>query len=214
MKHLPLAFADLTPTQQERFTDFERLLQDVNRKINLISRETDEEVRLRHTLHCLAYTLRPFPPGTTLVDWGTGGGLPAIPLAILHPEVTVHAVDAVGKKVQAVAMMARRLGLGNLHAHHARAEQWEGSVHYAVSRATAPLVDLWSWSRPVLRPFDAPPEAWPPALVCLKGGDLTDEVAALRAFDAAVQVDTIPLEPVLGRPYFADKVLVTVAAAG
>ena len=205
-------FETLTEEQREQLRAFERMLLDFNRKLNLVSRETSAFFEERHVLHALALSVRPFPTGAVVVDWGTGGGLPAIPLAIRFPDVTFHAVDAVGKKIRAVATMARRLGLGNLHAWHGRAEDWPGRAHYSVSRATAPLVDLWRWHVAARDP-DAPPrteEAWPPGLICLKGGDLTGEIETLRAAFPSVGVETRPLEPLLGRPYFAEKQLVVV----
>lgn len=207
-------FADLTPGQREQLAAFEEQLLHFNRRFNLISSETEDAFMERHVRHSLALAWKPFPSGSILVDWGTGGGLPAIPLAIRFPEVTVHAVDAVGKKVQAVKVIGRRLGLTNLHPWHGRAEAWTGEAHYSASRATAPLADLWQWHTRVAVPFDAPAEAWPPGLVCLKGGDLSDEIAALHRLDSALHVDTHPLEPLLERSYVAEKAIVVVRHRG
>ena len=122
---------------------------------------------------------------------GSGGGLPAIPLAAAFPAVTVHAVDAVEKKIQAVRTMGRRLGLDNLHPWHGRAEAWPGGAVFSVSRATAPLVDLWTWHVRIRRAADRAGEGhWRPGLVCLKGGDLGDEIAALRDAYPLVEVET------------------------
>jgi len=123
----------------------------------------------------------------------------------------VHAVDAAQKKVLAVRTMARRLGLTNLHVHRARAESWEGAAHYSVSRATAPLATLWQWHHRVARPLAASPDAWPPGLLALKGGDLTDELAALERLDPHLHVRLWPLDRLLGDPLFAEKYLVHVA---
>ena len=201
---------ELTTAQREQLAAFEEQLLHFNRRFNLISSDTEAAFMERHVRHSLALTWKPFPPGSILVDWGTGGGLPAIPLAIRFPDVTVHAVDAVGKKIQAVKVIGRRLGLTNLHPWHGRAEAWTGEAHYSVSRATAPLADLWRWHTRVAVPFTAPAEAWMPGLICLKGGDLTDEIAALEQLDSAVHVDTYPLEPLLEHAYFAEKAIMTV----
>jgi 16S rRNA (guanine527-N7)-methyltransferase len=208
-----MRLGSLTDEQRASLREFERLVLDLNRKINLVSRETADEFEERHILHALALTARPFPDGATVVDWGTGGGLPAIPLAIAFPAVTFVAVDAVGKKVQAVTSMARRLGLANLHAWHGRAQAWPGSAEYSVSRATAPLRDLWDWHTRVATAGDPrSADAWPPGLVCLKGGDLAGERARLLERYPALQLEVIDLQSLLDPPYFRDKVIVSVSS--
>jgi len=205
-------FADLTEAQREQLAGFEQQVLHFNRRLNLISSETEAAFAERHVLHSLALAHRRFPAGSTVVDWGTGGGLPAIVLAICFPDVEVHAVDAVGKKIQAVRAMGRRLGLANLHPWHGRAEAWPGTAQFSVSRATAPLSDLWRWHRRV-RSTDVAfqkEETWRPGLICLKGGDLNHEIEALRRTHPAVQIKTTPLESLLGRPFFAEKVILEV----
>ena len=183
----------------------------LNRKLNLVSPDTEGDFMERHVLHALLLAQRPFPPGAVVVDWGTGGGLPALPLAICFPEVTFHAVDSVGKKVQAVRTMARRLGVENLEAWHARAEAWEGQAHYSVSRATAPLARRGQWHRRArVSLIPGPSEAWPPGLLCLKGGDLREEVGALQAAFPETQVVQQELWPITRRAYYKEKVLLQV----
>ncbi len=209
-------FAALSDAQHNQLDAYAEQLRRFNPKINLISPDTEPHIRERHLLHCLALTWRGFPAGSRVVDWGTGGGLPAIPLAIAYPDIEVVAVDSVGKKVRAVRAMARRLGLDNLFAWNGRAEDWTGSAHYSVSRATALLADLWQWHRRVADP-DGPSaegDVWRPGLICLKGGDLSDELADLRAEDPGVIVEQQPLRPLLGRDYFADKCIIMVQPAG
>lgn len=209
-------FASLSGAQREQLSAYAEQLRRFNPKINLISPDTEPHIHERHLLHSLALTWREFPAGSRVVDWGAGGGLPAIPLAIAFPEVEVFAVDSVGKKVRAVRAMARRLELDNLFAWNGRAEDWTGSAHYSVSRATAPLADLWRWHRRVVDP-EVPPsdhDVWPPGLIGLKGGDLSDEIAELRASDPNVAVEQHPLQPLLGRDYFAEKCIVTVRDSG
>jgi len=206
-------FKSLTTEQQEQLDRFEEQLLRFNQRVNLISPETEDVFRTRHVLHCLTLTVRDFPDGCTIVDWGTGGGLPAIPLAICEPEVTVVGVDSVGKKSRAVRTIARRLGLGNCFTWNGRAEEWTGEAHYSVSRATAPLAELWRWHRRVAVPVaDAPSDdAWPPSLLALKGGDLSDEIADLREFDSDVEVERHPLDDLLGRNgFFGSKEIVAV----
>ena len=150
-------FESLTAEQREQLDAFEEQLLRFNQRVNLISPETEEAFRTRHLLHCLTLTVRGFPEGCTIVDWGTGGGLPAIPLAICDPEVTVVGVDSVGKKARAVRTMARRLRVKNAYAWAGRAERWDDTAHYSVSRAAAPLAALWRWHRRVSVPLaDAP----------------------------------------------------------
>jgi len=209
-------FAALSSAQREQLDAYAAQLRRFNPKINLISPDTEPHIRERHLLHCLALTWRRFPPGSRIVDWGTGGGLPAIPLAIVFPEIEVFAIDSVGKKVRAVRAMARRIGLDNLFAWNGRAENWTGSAHYSVSRATAPLAVLWRWHTRIVDP-DVPlsdGDVWAPGLIGLKGGDLSDEIADLRAEDPGVIVEQQPLRPLLGRDHFADKCIITVCSSG
>lgn len=205
-------FDALDARQREQLESYAEQLRSFNRSINLISREDEDAVEEHHLLHCLAFTRRAFPEGAVLVDWGTGGGLPAIPVAIACPHVTVHAVDAVDKKIRAVRTMARRLGLENLHAWHARAESWSGPVDYSISRATAPLELLWRWHVGARRepPLTVPADCWPPGLFCLKGGDLEEEGTELHAAFPSTRVEREPLLPLFERPFFAEKCLLTV----
>jgi 16S rRNA (guanine527-N7)-methyltransferase len=208
-------FDALTAEQQDKLEAFEEQLLRFNRRVNLISSESERHFRTQHLLHCLTLTLRDFPDGCTIVDWGTGGGLPAVPLAICYPEVTVVGVDSVGKKARAVRTMARRLGLDNCYAWAGRAEEWDGEAHYSVSRATAPLAELWRWHRRIAVDPDEPPEEdeWPLGLLALKGGDLRDEIAALRDADPDARIKRHSLESMLGRNgFFGEKEIVAVRA--
>ncbi|MFB6098417.1 MAG: 16S rRNA (guanine(527)-N(7))-methyltransferase RsmG [Salinibacter sp.] len=206
-------FEHLTAEQREQLERFQEQLLRFNQRVNLISPETEDDFRTRHLLHCLTLTARDFPEESTIVDWGTGGGLPAIPLAICEPEVTVVGVDSVGKKSRAVRTIARRLGLENCFTWNGRAEEWTGEAHYSVSRATAPLATLWRWHRRGVVPLEESTcdNEWPPGLLALKGGDLSDEIAALREFDSDVEVNRHPLDELLGRDgFFGEKEIVAV----
>ncbi|WP_420456224.1 16S rRNA (guanine(527)-N(7))-methyltransferase RsmG [Rubrivirga sp.] len=202
---------DLGHGQRETLDAYVGQLERVNHHVNLVARPASRADLERHVRHCLALATRPFPDGAVVVDWGTGGGLPAIPLAVAFPEITVVAVDAVGKKTEAVKLFARRLGIDNVEVWNGRAEAYDGPApHLSVSRATAPLASLWAWhTRARTDGLDIADGAWPPGLVCLKGGDLGAEEADLRQ-SAHVEVETWPLDPVLG-PEWADKALVHVA---
>ena len=202
----------LTDAQTALLDAYAAELARVNRAVNLVAPKTVRDIPERHVRHSLALAVRPFPAGAVVVDWGSGGGLPAVPLAVCFPEATFVAVDAVGKKTEAVRLFARRLGLANLSVWNGRAEAYAGPPPtHAVSRATAPLADLWRWFEAARIPFDGPlPDAaWPPGLACLKGGDLADEVAALHAAFPDVRVEQTGLGGILGAAW-ADKALVSV----
>jgi 16S rRNA (guanine527-N7)-methyltransferase len=206
-------FERLMAEQRQQLNAFEEMLCRFNDRVNLISPDSERHFRTQHLLHCLTLTIRDFPAGSTIVDWGTGGGLPAVPLAICYPEVTVVGVDSVGKKGRAVRTMARRLDLDNCYAWTGRASDWTGTAHYSVSRATAPLAELWQWHRRVAVDLEegSGAEEWAPGLLALKGGDLSDEVAALRDAAPDVEVEHRPLESVLGRNgFFGEKEIVAV----
>lgn len=206
-------FERLTAEQRQQLNAFEEMLCRFNDRVNLISPESERHFRTQHLLHCLTLAVHDFPAGSTVVDWGTGGGLPAVPLAICYPEVTVVGVDSVGKKGRAVRTMARRLELDNCYAWTGRAEDWSGTAHYSVSRATAPLEELWRWHRRVAvdADFSVGENEWAPGLLALKGGDLSDEIEALRDADPEVEIERRPLESLLGRNgFFGEKEIVAV----
>ena len=208
-------FDALTAEQREQLDAFEEQLLRFNRRVNLVSSESERQFRTQHLLHCLTLTAREVPAGSTIVDWGTGGGLPAIPLAICFPEVTVVGVDSVGKKSRAVRTIARRLGLDNCFTWNGRADEWTGEAHYSVSRATAPLATLWRWHRRVAVGLETPPDDdWAPGLLALKGGDLSGEIDGLRAADPDADVERLALEALLGRNgFFGEKEIVAVREA-
>lgn len=197
-----------SPEQVAQLQQYVNLLLDVNIRINLISRKETADVFDRHIRHSLILAARVFPDGCTIVDWGTGGGLPAIPLAIRFPHVNVVAVDSIGKKTKAVTEMATALGLTNLSVWNGRAEQWNGKAHYSVSRATARLDKLWGWHKRIRVPLDVRDGCWSPGLLCLKGGDLAEEIAALTVREKKVNVSERNLADI--EPCFPDKSLVHV----
>lgn len=207
--------AHLSPQQTDQLETFERLLLRFNKRHNLISSRSEKRIHEEHTLHALTLSQNAFPAESRVVDWGTGGGLPALPLAIVFPEVQFVAVDAVRKKIFAVRSMARRLELGNVETWHGRAEEWPGRAQYSVSRAAASLAQLWWWHRRIALPLDeeAPEDAWRPGLLCLKGGDLEDEEAALREEAPGVHVNRRDLFALIDRDFFREKYLLHVYAA-
>ena len=146
-------FSDFTDEQIKQFAALGSLYKEWNEKINVISRKDIDSLYEKHILHSLAITTQfDFTPGTEIVDLGTGGGFPGIPLAIFFPEVNFHLVDSIGKKIKVVNEISSAIGLKNLTAQHTRVEDIkERKFDYVVSRAVAPLKDLWKWGKPLLR---------------------------------------------------------------
>ena len=155
------------------------LYEEWNEKINVISRKDIDALYEKHVLHSLSIAaIADFQPGTQILDLGTGGGFPGIPLAIFFPEVQFHLVDAIGKKIKVVQGVAEALQLKNVTAAHSRVEDIKNrKFDIVVSRAVAPLADLWRWSKPVLKKSAVPGKQFEKGLICLKGGDLAQEIS-------------------------------------
>jgi len=167
-------FPDLPETQQQQLDQYIRQLADWNTRINLISRQDTDAIELHHVLHSLAIAKwTGFEAGARILDLGTGGGLPGIPLAICFPQCTFTLIDSRGKKITAVQAISDELGLQNVQAIHTRVEDLGGKYDYVVSRAVAPLSELRRWSRRVI---SSHPDA---GLLVLKGGDLEGELKSL-----------------------------------
>ena len=173
-------FSDFTPRQIEQFKMLGPLYNEWNSKINVISRKDIDSLYEKHVLHSLAIAaVFEFKPGSSVIDIGTGGGFPGIPLAIFFPEVQFHLVDSIGKKLKIVNAVAEAAGIMNITTQHIRAEEIKNrQFDYAVSRAVAPLKDLWHWSKPLLKKKQklAEEDELLPGLICLKGGDLAKEI--------------------------------------
>lgn len=172
-------FPDLSETQKEQFGALYDLYADWNSKINVISRKDIGNLYEHHVLHSLgiAKVIR-FHPGTEVMDLGTGGGFPGIPLAILFPETHFHLVDSIGKKVRVATEVAQAIGLKNISFKHCRAEEEKQKFDFVVSRAVMPLTDLLKIIRKNIRSEQR--NALPNGLICLKGGELEHEVMPVR----------------------------------
>jgi 16S rRNA (guanine527-N7)-methyltransferase len=179
MNILTKYFSDFTENQIRQFNALKTLYEEWNKKINVISRKDMDRFYEHHVLHSLSIAAQfDFPAGYEIMDLGTGGGFPGIPLAIFFPEVSFYLVDSINKKLKVAEVIASEIGLKNVAIQHTRAEDIkEKKFDIVVSRAVAPIKDLWFWSRPLLKekPVNQPKKL--SGLICLKGGDLSQEIA-------------------------------------
>ncbi|MAZ71915.1 MAG: 16S rRNA (guanine(527)-N(7))-methyltransferase RsmG [Flavobacteriaceae bacterium] len=174
-------FPQLTEQQVFQFQQLETLYKDWNLKINVVSRKDIDELYLRHVLHSLGIAkVQPFAPGASILDVGTGGGFPGIPLAILFPETQFHLVDSIGKKIKVVQEVSEGLQLQNIKITNARAETIENTYDFIVSRAVAQMETFVHWVRD--RVSKKSKHELKNGILYLKGGDLTEE---LRDFPKA-----------------------------
>lgn len=168
-------FPELTEIQKEQFRLLGELYQDWNKKINVVSRKDIDELYLRHVLHSLGIAkVIAFQPGTRVLDVGTGGGFPGIPLAILFPEIQVTMVDAIGKKIRVVQEVVEGLGITNTRAIHTRVEDLEEQFDFIVSRAVAAMPTFVHWVKEKINKHSTHPMK--NGILYLKGGDLTEEL--------------------------------------
>ena len=166
----------LTERQAEQFAQLDALYRDWNSKINVISRKDIDNLYEHHVLHSLAIAkFLPFQPGTTILDVGTGGGFPGIPLAILFPECRFMLIDSIGKKIKVASEVAQSLGLTNVVCKQERAEEEKQKFDFVVSRAVMPLPDLVKLVRKNISSKQR--NAVPNGIIVLKGGDLKEELA-------------------------------------
>jgi 16S rRNA (guanine527-N7)-methyltransferase len=200
-------FGDFTTRQLEQFRALETLYTEWNSKINVISRKDIDQLYSNHVLHSLAIAAAfTFPPGAKIIDIGTGGGFPGIPLAIFFPEVEFLLADSINKKLKVVEGVAKGIGLTNVTTRHTRVEDIKDrKFDYSVSRAVAPLGDLWRWSKPLLSRRASEGDYPASGLICLKGGDLAAEISASGVRPKIMEVfDLFPEE------YFREKYLLYV----
>lgn len=172
-------FSTITDLQAEQFAQLEGLYNDWNSKINVISRKDIQNLYEHHVLHSLGIAkIVNFRDGTSIMDLGTGGGFPGIPLAILFPNVSFHLVDSIGKKVRVANEVATALGLKNVRFSHARAEEIKDKYDFVVTRAVMPMVDLVKVARKNIQKEQH--NALPNGIIALKGGELNSEIASMR----------------------------------
>lgn len=169
---------DLSDLQRQQFSKLMDIYQEWNDQINVISRKDMDQFYERHVLHSLAIAkILRFKSGTEVLDIGCGGGFPSIPLAILFPEVKIHAVDSIGKKIKVVQGVADALGLSNIKAEHERAENIKKQYDFIISRAVAAFPKFMPWTKGKISGNHK--NIMPNGILYLKGGDLTEELATL-----------------------------------
>ncbi|WGK94854.1 MULTISPECIES: 16S rRNA (guanine(527)-N(7))-methyltransferase RsmG [Flavobacterium] len=181
LKHFP----NLTEVQKEQFRQLDVLYHDWNEKINVISRKDIDALYTKHVLHSLGIAkIQPFAPGTFVLDVGTGGGFPGIPLAILFPETRFYLIDVIAKKIKVVQAVVDALGLENVKAEQIRAENVKGDFDFIVSRAVTNMPDFVSWVKTKIKKQHK--HELKNGILYLKGGDLTEE---LKDFPKATLYD-------------------------
>ena len=175
MEEIKKYFSKLSPTQLSQFEQLYDLYVDWNAKINVISRKDIENLYVHHVLHSLAIAqVISFKPGSTVLDVGTGGGFPGIPLAILFPEVRFTLIDSIGKKIKVGTEVSKAIGLQNIELKHLRVQDEKGRFDFVVSRAVMPLDDLVKLVKKNLSKEGK--NSLPNGLICLKGGELQHEI--------------------------------------
>ncbi len=198
-------FKDLSTTQTAQFSKLYNLYVQWNAQINVISRKDIDELYERHVLHSLGIAkICKFKPDEDVLDVGTGGGFPGIPLAILFPQTNFHLVDSIGKKIKVVKEIASDLNLTNVRAEHIRAEQIKGKYNFVVSRAVTKLVDFYPWVQGKFKKDSI--NALPNGILYLKGGDLAEEIKQSK-----LKVELFPLSDHFEEEFFETKFVVFVA---
>jgi len=207
-------FSDFTSKQIEQYKALEELYKEWNEKINVISRKDIDSLYEKHILHSLAIAAAfDFPPALNIIDIGTGGGFPGVPLAIFFPDVNFHLIDSIGKKLKIVDAIAGEIQLKNITTQHTRAEEIKNrKFDFVVSRAVAPLKDLWRWSKPLLKNSSYNVEnanrekmSLKSGLICLKGGDLAQEIS-----DSGTKPKSIEISKLFEENFFKKKYLLYV----
>lgn len=200
-------FPDLNDQQRSQFAALFPLYQSWNERINVISRRDLDNFYERHVLHSLGIArVVSFLPGSRVLDVGTGGGFPGIPLAIMFPQTQFRLVDSIGKKIKVVQAVAEALRLDNVVATQQRAEEVKGSFDFVVTRAVARLGLLHAWTRKKLLPVSR--HHLPNGLLCLKGGDLAEELA-----EANVPYRQFALSDYFEEAFFSTKSMVYVSGS-
>jgi len=199
-------FPSITPLQLQQFEQLPELYNYWNNQINVISRKDIDQLYERHVLHSLGIAkVMPFLPGENVLDVGTGGGFPGIPLAILFPETQFFLVDSIGKKIKVVQEVASALGLQNLKAAHLRAEQVDEKFDFVVSRAVTRLKEFYPWVKGKFNKESK--NTLPNGILYLKGGDLAEEIT-----ESGLKVKQYYLKDFFDEEFFETKQVIYVKA--
>ena len=195
-------FSDFSDRQLQQFAALYDLYKDWNNKINVISRKDIDSLYVKHVLHSLSIAaVIGFEPGTQIIDIGTGGGFPGVPLAIFFPKARFHLVDSIAKKLKVIDEVSQAIELTDVTTQHIRAEEIRNrQFDFVVSRAVAPIKDLWRWGYPLIK--KGKKQELPNGLICLKGGDLVQEIA-----ESAVRPRIFPIDEIFQEDFFKEKYL-------
>ena len=197
-------FPNLSVKQQKQFAQLLTLYRTWNEKINVISRKDIENLYTKHVLHSLAIAKWiTFNPGSRILDLGTGGGFPGIPLAIFFEDVQFHLVDSIRKKIKVVECISDELKLGNIKTSHSRVEDLQGSYDFIITRAVAKSARLKAWTKHLISRDNR--HAVKNGVIALKGGDLNNEITELARSD---KFEIIPLQDFFDENFFDQKALV------
>lgn len=200
-------FPSLSEKQLSQLAALGELYTDWNAKINVISRKDIGNLYPNHVLHSLSIAafLGNLQPGTSMLDMGTGGGFPGIPLAIVYPQCKFHLIDRIGKKIKVASEIASSIGLENVTFQHGDISECKEKFFYVVSRAVMPLNGLVSLVKKNINTRPAISNRYSPGLICLKGGDITEESKGIHH-----QIVEIPLPEIMPEEHFAEKSIVYV----
>lgn len=200
--HILKYFPNLTEQQREQLNKMTELYPEWNEKINVISRKDIDNVEINHLLHSLAIAkFINFTPGTRIMDFGSGGGLPGLPLAVLFPEVHFHLIDRIGKKIKVAKEIAEAIGLKNVTFQHGDSGECHETFDFVVSRAVMPQADLVKLSRKNISSKQR--NALPNGVIALKGGDLEAEIRPLKN-----RTEIVNIADYFAEPFFSTKKIV------
>ena len=193
-------FSEFTAIQERQFEMLKPVYEEWNSQINVISRKDMEEFDIHHVLHSLSIAAQfKFEKGSNVMDLGSGGGFPGVPLAIFFPDTHFHLVDSINKKLKVVTEVCKALDIKNITTQHSRAEDLAPKQYDVVlSRAVAPFKALWQWSKPLLKKSASEPNG----LICLKGGDLNQEI-----FESGCKPYIWEISKLFNEAYFENKFL-------
>ena len=208
MKEILKYFSEFTDEQIRQLELLGEVYKEWNEKINVISRKDIQSLYQKHVLRSLSIAaVFDFNDGSEIIDLGTGGGFPGIPLAIFFPHIKFHLVDSIAKKLKVVQAVTEASGLKNVTVEHTRAESIKNrKFDFVVSRAVAPLGDLWKWSKPLLKKNTSDAEKLKPGLICLKGGDL-----ALEIQQSNTRPRILEIKEIFPEDYFKEKFILYVS---